>query len=101
MANEKRLIDAISLREQMAANFQQALWLGCDDPIYSVAAETIEDAPTVDAVEVVRCKNCAFYREAEDWDGNKYYACHKRAAVLIMQMKPDDFCSYGERRTDD
>ena len=61
----------------------------------------LAESPTVDAVEVVRCKNCAFYREAEDWDGNKYYACHKRAAVLIMQMKPDDFCSYGERRTDD
>ena len=60
----------------------------------------VELAPTVDAVEVVRCKECVFYKETEDWDGNKYFACHKRAAVLIMQMKPDDFCSYGERRTD-
>ena len=53
-----------------------------------------------DVVRVVRCKDCCHYRKATDWDGNSYYACHKRAAVLIMETKADDFCSYGERRTE-
>ena len=55
-----RLIDANALKEQMAANFQQALWHGCDDSAYPVVEETIDDAPTVDAVEVVhgRCDYC-------------------------------------------
>ena len=60
----------------------------------------VTDAPTVDAAEVVRCKDCCHYRKATDWDGNSYYACHKRAAVLIMETKADDFCSHGERRTE-
>ena len=49
------------------------------------------DAPTVDAVEVIRCKDCKWvYRD-------KYsgvYFCHER------QVRSEHFCSYGERRTD-
>lgn len=56
-----------------------------------------DDAPTVDAVPVVRCKDCKFYRNhglrdiVFDTD-----ACHWNADE---QPDPDDFCSCGERRT--
>ena len=54
----------------------------------------IEEAPTVDAVEVVRCKDC---KHREDglctlesvYDYPWYYT------------KDDDFCSYGERKVED
>ena len=98
MKTKKRLIDANGLSEQMAANFEQCVLDGVDSAECQIALDTISEAPTVDAVEVVRCKDCCHYRKATDWDGESYYACHKRAAVLIMQMNKDDFCSYGERK---
>lgn len=47
----------------------------------------IDDATTVDAVEVVRCKNCKHYNEGFCVG---YHAHH--------DIMPDDFCSYGERK---
>lgn len=52
----------------------------------TVDAEDIDNAPTVDAVEVVRCKNCRKF---------KTYACRMVASGY------DDFCSYGERKDDE
>ncbi|UVM99509.1 MAG: hypothetical protein [Bacteriophage sp.] len=43
--------------------------------------------PTVDAVEVVRCKECK-------WTGGDF-VCYRG---VMVQHKPEDFCSYGERR---
>lgn len=105
MATEKRLIDAnaLELEPDPWGGMNGVLITGRSGGkmmaiVQAALNRMIDDAPTVDAVEVVRCKDCVFYKETEDWDGSKYFACHKRAAVLIMQMKPDDFCSYGERR---
>lgn len=54
----------------------------------------IENAPTVDAVEVVRCKDCDWYREdgsicVNPKCGKSWYGC---------PVPPEHFCSYGERR---
>ena len=52
----------------------------------------IKTAPTVDAVPVVRCRECKWWQEDDDIghcdnpDGLDNYA------------KPEDFCSYGERK---
>lgn len=54
----------------------------------------IEDAPTVDAVPVVRCKDCKHYALWED--GRAMFHCDKRDCT----MYDDDFCSYGEREND-
>ena len=52
--------------------------------------------PTVDAVEVVRCKDCKHFK---DWgDGNK--TCYFWTDQWDMPTVEDAFCSYGERRTD-
>ena len=55
--------------------------------------EWLNNAPTIDAVPVVRCKDC------------KHYEIHKPKVLencerkgYIIPMKPDDFCSYGERK---
>ena len=54
--------------------------------------ELIEKAPTIDAVPVVRCRECKWWQEDDDIghcdnpDGLDNYA------------KPEDFCSYGERK---
>ena len=81
-----RLIDADALIKE-----------ACAEGAYGyVDAKQIADAPTVDAAEVVRCKDC------------KYYEIHKPKVLencerngYIIPMKPDDFCSYGERKDGD
>ena len=56
----------------------------------------IEDATTVDAVEVVRCKDCTH------WGGVPFGNVCRRWSAPIVGMKnctgPDDFCSYGEEK---
>jgi hypothetical protein len=53
----------------------------------------LEDAPTVDAVPVVRCKDCKHYREDSFWcDMNS------KDRGEWFNWYPEDFCSYGERK---
>ena len=47
----------------------------------------IKTAPTVDAVPVVRCRECK-YRDGTPGQPN----------IQCGQMHEDDFCSYGERK---
>lgn len=54
------------------------------------------DAPAVDAVEVVRCKDCRYY---EIHKPRVLENCERKG--YLIPMAPDDFCSYGERRVDD
>lgn len=62
-----------------------------------VAIADLADAPTVDAVEVVRCKDCKF----GDWDSEP------NDAMVCMRTKDgfwrsgNDFCSFGERKEGD
>ncbi len=57
--------------------------------------ELIKEAPAVDAVEVVRCKDCD-HGHGTSREGIVYCCYHGK----MIQMKSSDFCSYGERRTD-
>ena len=52
----------------------------------------LANAPTVDAVPVVRCKDCKHYTPVEG--GKPLCALH---SIAVAQ---DDFCSYGERKDD-
>lgn len=55
----------------------------------------INDAPTIDAVQVVRCGEC---RRAIPFSvaGNRDAFCHCDLFDATMTRK--DFCSYGERK---
>lgn len=82
-SSKKRLIDANALIKEANA----------DGAYGYVDAKQIADAPTVDAVEVVRCRECK-YR----FKNNGY---SKDGCPIIdadIWMDDDDFCSHGERR---
>lgn len=53
-------------------------------------------APAVDAVEVIRCKDCKHAGKHEAIFFPGHIPCGLRMQPTIV--KPDDFCSYGERR---
>ena len=54
----------------------------------------LREAPTVDAVEVVRCREC------KHCDPENYHCDHPMGTVAPLRRKPEDFCSYGERKGD-
>lgn len=54
----------------------------------------LADAPAVDAVEVVRCMDCKYYRDWEDGD----ITCAFWTIQWDVSTEPDGFCRYGERR---
>ena len=68
-------------------------WRPDEDWGLHATAADIRSIPIVDAVVVVRCKDCAHYRmgacEKVYTDGNVFSAAWQ-------ERKPDDFCSYGE-----
>ena len=63
-------------------------------------ANLLLHAPTVDAVEIVRCRDCKHYKpqkKSAHWENRTNY-CNR---VVTIKMQPDDFCSYGERKDGD
>ena len=74
-ANGKRLIDANALIKESYAEGAYGY----------VDAKQIADAPTMDAVPVVRCRECKYHNKPP---------CPMRLSFNWT----DDFCSYGERK---
>ena len=55
---------------------------GFDDGVQYVL-ECIDNVPTADVVEVVRCKDCNHWIDRE-------------CQIFSMMMNDDDYCCYGE-----
>lgn len=91
--NEERLIDAGPLESQLE-NLAKS-WTGTfSGPAYSNALERVKNAPTVDAVQVVRCGECIHQKTI---DG--YYACCKfMDSPVRVITSPRNYCSSGRRR---
>ena len=60
-----------------------------------VDAKQISEAPTVDAVPLVRCDKCVHYEMGVCL---KIYDDGSASRYAWQERKPDDFCSYGERK---
>ena len=78
----------------------ELIFIGLDNPdddhlFEFVPKEFIDNAPTADVVEVVRCKDCIHHKPfmpCEDW--RQEYICD----VFEWKSEDDDFCSFAERR---
>lgn len=87
-----RLIDADTLRSNIDC---------CDIETYNdklTILEQINEAPTVDAVEVVRCRDCKQYDLGVCL---KIYSDGAVSQYAWQARNKDDFCSYGERKDGD
>lgn len=82
-----RLIDADVLREEM----QWAIDHGMYDKPYDYLAE-IDDAPTIDAVEAIRCKDC--YHAEDD-------ITHMFCVYFHHKVYEDDYCSNAVERREE
>ena len=75
------------------------------DTINEIYDKCVVDTPTADVVEVVRCKDCKHRQELDGYEIHLYIegcvACTQISpARERLVMMPNDFCSYGERRTE-
>ncbi len=84
-----RLIDAKELERLFNGQIEQGVGvIGAFDAFY----DALQDTPTVDAVEVVRCKECKY--SYADLDG---LCC--TYGVCVDSTVPEDFyCANGVRR---
>lgn len=65
---------------------------GVDDAI-----GVVNNAPTIDAVPVVRCKNCKHFNlQTHECENESLSTDHEGGASYSLNFYDDDFCSYGE-----
>lgn len=82
-----RLIDADALIADSCRDCPEELRKRCKTEPACADTKFLFEIPTVDAVPVVRCKECK-------WTGGDF-VCYRG---VMVQHKPEDFCSYGERK---
>lgn len=69
-------------------------------PYMADVQEVLDAQPTIDAVPVVRCKDCRHWCEMQNLTG----ACLRLCAIdgaLWMGTDATDFCSFAERKDDE
>ena len=62
---------------------------------YDSDVSAIQNVPTIDAVEVVRCKDCTKFTQVKDELGS----CSYDNSLKMRQYT--DYCSWAERRIDE
>ena len=80
----------------------------CDkaDPLCT-SVKIVTKLSEVDAVEVVRCKDCKHWHKETGWCHHHSHfvdsegeACHPWESSQWKMLEADDYCSYGEKETD-
>lgn len=92
-----RPIDADALRLMKAEECEghtidyAAGWKACID--------WIKTLPTLDAVPVVRCKDCVYFKseKLQRVNSSVFFTCPANGGLF----GPDDYCTDGERRAED
>ena len=99
--SKKRLIDADELLNEFLKRYTERernrnlVFAACE--IKQDFADMISDFPTVDAMEVVRCRECK-HRGTDDCI---FHIKGEPADEELLLKLDNDFCSYGERKEGD
>ena len=85
-SNGKWLIDANAMRADWLEN-------GENEYVYDTNAvlDSIDSQPTVDAVEVIRCRDCKYHEDT-------LVIGFEHCCLYGLTMRYNDFCSFGERK---
>jgi hypothetical protein len=92
MANRERLVSVPAARAYIEANVGDPILKGCMNNV-------LDGLSAVDAVGVVRCKDCKrCFKHTTKRNKQNMWLCMRNEMEVCV--RPDDFCSYGERRCD-
>ena len=98
--NEKRLIDANAIKmflEVVRQDYLEEDTFNSDfaaKMIETVQDEYLANAPSVDAVEVIRCKKC---EQSREWGNEGTLLCY-RDETTVHIVKPEGYCDGSRRR---
>ena len=97
LSSGKRLIDADALMNVIRQHeYRLATKQGSIDyGMFTLGIQqAVDEQQTIDAVPVVRCREC------KHCDPENHHCDHHMGTAAPLRRKPDDFCSYGERKDD-
>ena len=64
-----------------------------------IDAAILKAIPTIDAVPVVRCRDCKWFNHyTMECESDDVATDHEGGASFSINFGPDDFCSYGQRK---
>ena len=99
---QMRLIDADALPVSIEYLVDEAGFGASFDVVHK---SDNDHAPTVDAAQVVRCKDCEYCSESESLYRPSYLRCDHpnmeydtECLDMWVEVEADGFCSYGKRR---
>ena len=98
LSSGKRLIDADALMNVIRQHeYRLATKQGSIDyGMFTLGIQqAVDEQQTIDAVPVVRCREC------KHCDPENHHCDHHMGTAAPLRRKPDDFCSYGERKDDE
>jgi hypothetical protein len=104
MTNEKRLIDANELEQRLvSASEYRKKNMNCFGALVidEIIAVELANAPTVDAVEVVRCKDCMWFDTDDELADVFHKERHCFCTDVNTYVSENGFCSCGERKDND
>lgn len=101
-----RLIDADAFEEL----FDKQIKYGATD-IFGAVEDALQDTPTIDAVPVVRCKDCVHAVDITNYRMAKRFGDHAKQCMRcrgdsgfgyldLSVVYPDGFCDEGEKQND-
>ena len=102
------LIDMEKLLDQFLNRY--AVWNPEQNAILNEVCMMLIKAPHVDAVEVVRCRDCKYWGDQDgklqNSDGEMFARCKAHNYLIDGRHtgwcpSENDFCSYGERKDGD
>lgn len=103
-----RLIDVDAFAERMLKAWDTADEQKRADIVAilaNIVTPILSGTPTVDAVEVVRCKDCRHWHADTAWCYHHSHfiddeggACHPWESPNWKMFDENDYCSYGERK---
>lgn len=97
-----KLIDAYALTRTMylksfdtddgRQRWDSGLWIR-----YKIFEEARDEQPTIDAVPVIRCKDCIY--AIDEYGDNECYCRNRLNGTYLMYIKDwDHYCSWAERK---
>lgn len=92
-----RLIDADALRVEHCDGCSADIQQDCKTDPVCASLMWVHDAPTIDAVPVVRCKECKHFVQCKEVEGVSWTGFCNYGE---FHTDEEDFCSRGERRSD-
>lgn len=101
LSSEKRLIDANKIINDIGLYMAENSYLN-DTPldILKMVIDWIKDSQAVDAVPMVRCRDCKHWKPSGSKAGNSFSDMEYIGGCEFIKYycRESDFCSYGERK---